>query len=195
MVVKLDRIYTRGGDGGKTSLGDGARVEKYAPRVHAMGDVDEANAVVGLARLHMQANADAVLARVQNDLFDLGADLCRPEDGSERAGSALRITEAQVTALEADIDRFNDDLEPLTSFVLPGGTAAAAALHHGRTVVRRAERRLAALAESEPLNRHCLAYLNRLSDLLFVLARHAGDGGRADILWRPGGGESADSAD
>lgn len=184
-MVKLTRIYTRGGDTGETSLGSGARVSKHAKRVAAFGDVDEANAALGVARLHAPKEIDGLLERVQNDLFDVGADLCVPEDG--RGGeSALRVIAAQVERLEREIDGFNEKLEPLNSFVLPGGSAAAAHLHLARTVVRRAERSVTELAESEPVNPEVVRYLNRLSDLLFVLARHANDGGRADVLWKPG---------
>ncbi len=186
-VVRLDRIYTRGGDGGDTSLGSGARVAKDDARVEAYGDVDEANAVLGLARLHTQGTAggeaDAILARVQNDLFDLGADLCVPLPGRE---GALRVTDDQVARLEREIDSLNAALPPLRSFILPGGTAAAAFLHQARTVTRRAERRTVTLARAEPeaVNPAALRYLNRLSDLLFVLSRHVNGGG--DVLWVPG---------
>lgn len=185
-MVKLDKIYTGGGDAGMTSLGDGARVAKFDPRVEACGAVDEANAAIGAARRHTQGEADAMLARIQNDLFDLGADLCVPPGGRRGAG-ALRIAQSQVDRLEAEIDAINASLEPLTSFVLPGGTAAAAALHVARTVARRAERRVAALAAQEKTAPPALVYLNRLSDCLFVLARQCNDNGRADVLWRPGG--------
>ncbi len=190
-MVKLTRIYTRGGDKGKTSLGTGRRVAKHDPRVAAYGTVDEANAVVGLVRLHTagHAEADAMLARIQNDLFDLGADLCTPEDPAadpEMAKAALRIVDAQVARLEREIDALNGKLEPLNSFILPGGTAAAAQLHLARTVVRRAEREMTALAEDEPVNPAAIRYVNRLSDHLFVLARALNDGGRADVLWTPG---------
>ncbi len=192
-MVKLTRIYTRGGDGGQTSLGDGARVPKHDPRVAAYGTVDEANATIGLARLHATGALDAMLGRIQNDLFDLGADLCRPENdprgdpgGDDPARSALRVSAAQVERLEAEIDRINAQLAELTSFVLPGGTAAAAALHLARTVARRAEREITALAEAETVNPQAVRYINRLSDLLFVLARHANDDGAGDVLWVPG---------
>ena len=188
-MVKLTRIYTRGGDRGQTSLGDGARVAKHDPRVAAYGTVDEANATIGLARLHATGALDAMLGRVQNDLFDLGADLCRPEsdpgDG-DPARSALRVNAAQVERLEAEIDEVNAQLAELTSFVLPGGSPAAAALHLARTVSRRAEREITALAEAETLNPQAVRYINRLSDLLFVLARHANDDGAGDVLWEPG---------
>jgi cob(I)alamin adenosyltransferase len=184
-MVKLTRIYTRGGDAGETSLGDGARVRKDALRVDAYGTVDEANSIVGLARLHADGTADEILGRVQNDLFDLGADLCRPEDGCKGEGG-LRISAAQVERLEGEIDRLNADLAPLDSFILPGGTPAAAHLHQARTVVRRAERLAVALAAEAVVNDQAIKYLNRLSDLLFVLARHCNDGGARDVLWTPG---------
>ena len=184
-MVKLTKIYTRGGDAGETSLGDGARVRKDSLRVEAYGTVDEANAIVGLARLHTDGLADEILSRAQNDLFDLGADLCRPEDG-RKAGGGLRISAGQVERLEAEIDRLNADLAPLESFVLPGGTPAAAHLHQARTVVRRAERLAVALAAEETVNDQAVKYLNRLSDLLFVMGRHCNDGGARDVLWTPG---------
>jgi cob(I)alamin adenosyltransferase len=184
-MVKLTRIYTRGGDKGKTSLGDGARVPKQSPRVEAFGTVDEANAAIGLARLHADPAADAMLARIQNDLFDLGADLCTPEDGKRGAG-ALRIVAAQVKRLETEIDAMNAELQPLNSFILPGGTPAAAYLHLARTVTRRAERLACALAADEKINAEAIKYLNRLSDHLFVLGRRLNDNGVRDVLWRPG---------
>ena len=191
-MVKLDRIYTGGGDSGETSLGDGTRTPKHGPRIEACGAVDEANAAIGAARLHCDGAADDMLARIQNDLFDLGADLCVPPGGRRGAG-ALRIAQSQIDRLEEEIDAANAALEPLSSFVLPGGSAAAAHLHVARTAVRRAERRVAALAANEeapaPLP---LIYLNRLSDHLFVLARQCNDAGRADILWRPGGTRRAE---
>jgi cob(I)alamin adenosyltransferase len=192
-MVKLTRIYTRGGDKGETSLGDGARVAKHDPRVAAYGTVDEANATIGLARLHSEGALDDILARVQNDLFDLGADLCRPEgddegddEGGDEARAPLRVSEAQVVRLEAEIDEINAKLAPLDSFLLPGGTPAAAALHLARTVARRAEREITALAQAETVNPQAVRYINRLSDLLFVLARHANDDGAKDVLWEPG---------
>jgi cob(I)alamin adenosyltransferase len=184
-MVKLTRIYTRGGDKGKTSLGDGTRVAKQSLRVEAFGTVDEANAAIGLARLHTDVEADAMLARIQNDLFDLGADLCTPEGGSRGAG-ALRIVAAQVKRLETEIDAMNAALRPLDSFILPGGTPAAAYLHLARTVTRRAERLVCALAAAEPVNPEAVKYLNRLSDYLFVLGRRLNDNGAQDVLWRPG---------
>lgn len=193
-MVTLTRIYTRGGDAGLTSLGDGTRLPKHAVRVEAYGTVDEANATLGLARLHtgtggdaqMDAEMDAVLARIQNDLFDLGADLCTPERDTPPPYPPLRMTPAQVLWLEGEIDRANAPLAPLNSFVLPGGSALAAHLHLARTVVRRAERLTAHLMELEPVNPEAFKYLNRLSDLLFVLSRQANDNGRGDVLWVPG---------
>jgi cob(I)alamin adenosyltransferase len=184
-MVRLTRIYTRGGDQGETSLGDGSRVSKHALRVATFGTVDEANAAIGLARLHADADADAMLGRIQNDLFDLGADLCTPEGGRRGAG-ALRIAASQVERLEREIDMMNASLRPLDSFVLPGGSAAAAHLHLARTVVRRAERLVSDLAQREPVNPEALRYLNRLSDHLFVLGRRANDNGGRDVLWLPG---------
>ena len=184
-MVKLTKIYTRGGDGGETSLGDGSRRSKNDIRVAAYGTVDEANAVIGLVRLHTDGDVDRLLSRIQNDLFDLGADLCTPEDG-RRSEGALRITDGQVERLEAEIDAYNAPLADLTSFILPGGSPAAANLHLARTVARRAERETIALAQTETVNPAAIKYLNRLSDLLFVLSRHCNDGGKADILWVPG---------
>ncbi len=192
-MVRLTRIYTRGGDRGRTSLADGTRVPKHHLRVEAYGTVDEANAVLGLARLHTSGEADAMLARIQNDLFDLGADLARPPSPDEEPGGTLRVVAAQVVRLEREIDAMNADLAPLDSFVLPGGTPAAAHLHHARTVVRRAERLVVALGEREPVNPEAIRYLNRLSDHLFVLARRLNDGGRRDVPWVPGRGRD-DSA-
>jgi cob(I)alamin adenosyltransferase len=184
-MVRLTRIYTRGGDKGETSLGDGSRVPKQALRVEAYGTVDEANAAIGLARLHADADSDAMLARIQNDLFDLGADLCTPEEGSRAAG-ALRIVAAQVERLEREIDAMNATLRPLDSFILPGGTPAAAYLHLARTVTRRAERLVCALAADEWVNPEVVKYLNRLSDHLFVLGRRVNENGAGDVLWQPG---------
>lgn len=190
-MVKLTRIYTRGGDKGKTSLGSGRRVPKHDLRVTAYGTVDEANAVIGIARLHSSGDGevDQMLMRIQNDLFDLGADLCTPEEPGldpEMAKVALRIVDAQVDRLEREIDRMNAELAPLNSFILPGGQPAAAHLHLARTVVRRAEREMTALAETEPVNPAAIRYVNRLSDHLFVLARRVNDRGRQDVLWVPG---------
>jgi len=185
-LVKLTKIYTRGGDSGETSLVDGSRVPKHALRVTAYGTVDETNAVIGLARLQTDGMVDDMLSRIQNDLFDLGADLATP-GGDASDDKALRIQAVQVVRLEQEIDRINADLEELTSFVLPGGSEAAAALHLARAVARRAERDIVALAAQEPVNPEAVKYINRLSDLLFVLARHANDAGRADVLWVPGG--------
>jgi cob(I)alamin adenosyltransferase len=184
-MVKLTRIYTRGGDKGETSLIDGSRVPKDDPRIEAGGAVDETNAVIGLARLHAPPAADAMLARIQHDLFDLGADVSMPGDSKRQAG-ALRIVAAQVARLEQEIDAMNKELKPLDSFVLPGGTACAAYLHLARTVARRAERIAVGLAAHGTINPQALKYLNRLSDHLFVLARHVNDKGAADVLWRPG---------
>ena len=191
-MVRLTRIYTKTGDKGTTALGDGRRVSKDAPRIDAFGAVDELNAVLGLAILSLgNEEAAGILRTIQNDLFDLGADLCvplRPRPGrAARARPPLRITEAHVLPLEQLIDRFNALLDPLTSFVLPGGTAASAWLHLARTVCRRAERRVVSLGRKETLNPQSVIYLNRLSDLLFVMARRANKGGRADVLWLPGG--------
>src|SRR5690348_841536 len=184
-MVRLTRIYTKGGDRGETSLGDGSRVTKHARRVEAFGTVDEANATIGLARLAADGEALQMLERIQHDLFDLGADLCTPETG-RRDKPALRVTAAQVERLEREIDQMNASLKPLDSFVLPGGTPLAAALHLARTVTRRAERLVAALADTEPVNPEALKYLNRLSDHLFVLSRAANAAAAGDILWRPG---------
>jgi cob(I)alamin adenosyltransferase len=188
-MVRLTRIYTRGGDKGETSLGDGSRAPKHALRVAAYGMVDEANAAIGIGRLHVNtgadAEADAMLGRIQNDLFDLGADLCAPEGGRRSAG-ALRILPGQVERLEHEIDAMNAALRPLDSFILPGGTAAAAYLHLARTVTRRAERLVSELAQAEPVNPEALKYLNRLSDHLFVLGRRVNDNGARDVLWVPG---------
>ncbi|MCC7045896.1 MAG: cob(I)yrinic acid a,c-diamide adenosyltransferase [Alphaproteobacteria bacterium] len=186
-MVQLTRIYTRGGDKGQTSLGDGARVAKHDLRVQAYGTIDEANAAIGLVRLHTtrDKSTDAMLMRIQNDLFDLGADLCTPETGRKAKGT-LRVTEGQVLGLEGEIDRLNARLAPLKSFVLPGGTAAAAYLHLARTVLRRAERDITLLMTREAVNPAALKYANRLSDLLFVLARHCNARGKRDVLWIPG---------
>ncbi|MCC5856668.1 MAG: cob(I)yrinic acid a,c-diamide adenosyltransferase [Ectothiorhodospiraceae bacterium] len=185
-MVKLTRIYTRTGDSGTTGLGDGSRVDKHGLRVAAYGTVDEANAALGVARLHVPSELDAAIERVQNDLFDVGADLCMPER-DDPPYPPLRVTEAQVRWLEQDIDRMNAGLPSLRSFVLPGGTAAAAYLHLARTVARRAERDVAALAGEEQINPLVLSYMNRLSDWVFVAARHVNHAaGRGDVLWQPG---------
>ena len=189
-MVKLTRIYTRGGDKGETSLGNGARVPKHDLRVASYGTVDEANAVIGIARLYTGADpamaaADAMLGRMQDDLFDLGADLCVPETGGPSEG-ALRIVQNQVDRLEREIDAMNAHLAPLDSFILPGGSPAAAQLHLARTVARRAERLMTKLALKETVNPLAIAYINRASDHLFVLARVLNDNGKSDILWRPG---------
>jgi cob(I)alamin adenosyltransferase len=188
-MVKLDRIYTRGGDKGMTSLGNGERVPKHDLRVEAFGAVDEANAAIGLARLHTAGtDLDAMLSRIQNDLFDLGADLCTPEEeeSDPRRRPALRVDQVQVDRLEAEIDAMNAHLSALTSFILPGGSPAAAYLHLARTITRRAERLVTALQDAERLNPAALSYINRLSDHLFVAARHANQDGAGDVLWVPG---------
>jgi len=187
-MVVLSKIYTRTGDAGETALGNGDRVAKHSLRVNAYGTVDELNATVGLARLHADGVMDGQLSSIQNDLFDLGADLCRPnpEKDAEAEYPPLRVTAAQVDRLEAEIDAMNDALEPLRSFVLPGGSALAAHLHLCRTVARRAERLSVELATVEILNMHGTKYLNRLSDWFFVASRIANDDGRADVLWVPG---------
>jgi len=184
-MVTLNRIYTRAGDAGKTRLATGAPVSKASLRVEAYGAVDETNATLGLARQHTAEDGllDAILARVQNDLFDLGADLATPDAG--KAGD-LRIVATQVERLESEIDQLNAELAPLTSFVLPGGSPAAAALHQSRTVCRRTERVAVALAAEEPVGEEALKYLNRLSDLLFVAARWVNRKGEGDVLWKPG---------
>lgn len=187
-MVVLNRIYTKTGDAGETALGNGARVPKDALRVEAYGTVDETNAALGLARLHAEGEMDGALARIQNDLFDLGADLCRPDMArdSEAGYTPLRMTDTQVARLESEIDAMNARLAPLRSFVLPGGSALAAHLHLCRTVSRRAERLAVALARDEQVNGAALRYLNRLSDWFFVASRIANDDGAADVLWVPG---------
>jgi cob(I)alamin adenosyltransferase len=190
-MVKLNKIYTRTGDDGTTGLAAGPRRSKADPRLETIGAIDEANAAIGLARLETgtpHPAIDAMLARVQNDLFDLGADLATPDDGKPLGYEALRIVAAQTARLEADIDAINASLQPLKSFVLPGGSRAAAALHLARTVARRAERAMVALAarSGEPVNPEGLRYINRVSDLLFVAARAVNDNGNADVLWVPG---------
>ena len=190
-MVVLTKIYTRTGDDGTTGLGDGERLPKFHARIAAYGTVDEANSAIGVARQALtvdDAVVDAMLARVQNDLFDLGADLCVPDRGKPLPYTPLRITDGQVDRLEAEIDMMNSVLRPLTSFVLPGGSPAAAALHLARTVTRRAERHMVELAmlEGEPVNPAGLKYINRLSDMLFVASRYVNDKGSRDVLWQPG---------
>lgn len=189
-MVTLNRIYTRTGDGGSTRLATGAPVSKASLRVEAYGGVDETNATIGVARQHTGADPalDAMLERIQNDLFDLGADLATPEQHGKPEWEPLRILEGQVERLEQEIDLLNGEMEPLTSFVLPAGSPAAAALHVARTVCRRAERTCVALSETEGeiVGKPAIKYLNRLSDLLFVAARWSNDKGRADVLWKPG---------
>ncbi|HEY2753729.1 cob(I)yrinic acid a,c-diamide adenosyltransferase [Phenylobacterium sp.] len=189
-MVTLNRIYTRAGDAGSTRLATGQAVSKADLRVEAYGAVDETNACLGLARLHTAGDGefDAILGRVQNELFDLGADLAQPAKADEEPGSILRILDSQVARLEGEIDLLNVDLPPLASFVLPGGTSAAAALHLARTVCRRAEREAVRLVEAgEPVSGPALRYLNRLSDLLFVAARYANDRGAGEVFWKSGG--------
>jgi cob(I)alamin adenosyltransferase len=185
-MIRIDRVVTRGGDTGQTSLGDGARVRKDCLRIEAIGAVDEANAAIGLLRTAAPAQ-QAMLARIQNDLFDLGADLCVPGEGGER----LRLTDAPAARLEAEIATMKANLPPLKSFVLPGGTEAAARAHVARTLVRRAERTVVRLTAKEPTNGAMIRYLNRLSDHLFVLARVLNNNGADDILWVPGGAETS----
>ncbi|MGL4309150.1 MAG: cob(I)yrinic acid a,c-diamide adenosyltransferase [Paracoccaceae bacterium] len=187
-MVVLNRIYTRTGDTGETALGNGARVPKYDLRVAAYGTVDETNATLGLAKLHAEGDMAAALAMIQNDLFDLGADLCRPEmeKDADAEYPPLRVTEPQVSRLETEIDAMNARLSPLRSFILPGGSALSAHLHLCRTVSRRAERLVVELATHEPVNPAAVKYLNRLSDWFFVAARVANDDGKGDVLWVPG---------
>jgi cob(I)alamin adenosyltransferase len=187
--VYLSRIYTRTGDGGDTGLGDGTRVAKDHPRVTAYGSVDELNAALGLLLCQQQVGGPQgpLLRGIQNDLFDVGADLCVPPAPDEQPGKALRVRPDQAKRLEEAIDRLNEPLQPLRSFVLPGGTPAAAVCHVARTVCRRAERDVVTLMRHEKVNPEVLIYLNRLSDLLFVLARVLNDDGQADVLWVPGG--------
>ncbi len=190
-MVVLSKIYTRTGDKGTTALGSGERVAKHALRISAYGTVDETNATVGMVRIHLGAadsRLDAQLVRIQNDLFDLGADLCVPDRGEKLEYEPLRMTEGQVKRLEEEIDEMNTELKPLRSFVLPGGSPAAAALHVARTVSRRAERLMVELAEdpNEPVGAEALKYINRLSDYLFVASRYVNDRGRSDVLWVPG---------
>lgn len=187
-MVVLSKIYTRTGDKGDTALVDGTRVAKSSARVEAYGTVDETNATVGLARLHAEGDLDAALARISNDLFDLGADLGRPamEKDAEAGYPVLRMIDAQVDRLEREIDAMNADLSPLRSFILPGGSALAAHLHLCRTVCRRAERLAVALSQDESVNPAAIRYLNRLSDWFFVAGRIANDSGNKDVLWVPG---------
>jgi cob(I)alamin adenosyltransferase len=199
-MVRLNVIYTRTGDKGESGLGDGKRRSKADPRFAAMGDVDETNCAIGVARLHTLGSADpalaaieASLARVQNDLFDLGADLCLPQTAGEAPGTALRVAASQVEAIERAIDALNEKLSPLRSFILPGGSPASVALHHARAVCRRAERSVVALAKigGEQVSPAALAYINRLSDYLFVAARAANGFGKDDVLWAPGANQES----
>jgi cob(I)alamin adenosyltransferase len=190
-MVVLSKIYTRTGDAGTTALGSGERVPKHALRIAAYGTVDETNASIGMVRLHLagsEPKLDQWLLRIQNDLFDLGADLCVPDRGEKLEYEPLRMVDAQVKRLENEIDEMNAELKPLRSFVLPGGSPAAAALHMARTISRRAERLMVELAAepSEPVGAEALKYINRLSDFLFVASRYVNDRGKADVLWVPG---------
>lgn len=189
-MVRLNKIYTKTGDAGTTGLGTGERVRKDALRIAAYGSVDETNATIGMVRLHLGGHPglDTKLGRVQNDLFDLGADLCVPDRGKKPEFEPLRVSDDQVARLEAEIDEMNAELKPLKSFVLPGGSPASAALHVARTVSRRAEREMVALAamENEPVSPAALKYINRLSDFLFVAGRYVNDRGKSDVLWVPG---------
>lgn len=184
-MVTLNRIYTKTGDKGDTALGDGTRLPKHALRISAYGTTDEANAAIGMARLSTTGELDAMLARIQHDLFDVGADLTVPET-AKRTENRLRVIDGQIERLEREIDAMNTELAPLTSFVLPGGTAAAAHLHLARTIVRRAERLMTELNAQEPINPATIRYVNRLSDFLFVASRYANDKGTKDVLWVPG---------
>jgi cob(I)alamin adenosyltransferase len=189
-MVKLNKIYTRTGDDGTTGLGAGERRKKYDLRIAAYGTIDETNAAIGVARLHVggHASLDRALERIQNDLFDVGADLCTPGTGKGPDGARLTVTDNQVTWLESEIDRLNSELSPLRSFVLPGGNAAAAYLHLARTICRRAERLITELKDKagESVGADVLKYVNRLSDYLFVASRHVNDNGARDVLWKPG---------
>lgn len=185
-MPRLSKIYTRTGDDGTTGLVDGSRTAKDAPRMAAIGDVDELNSLIGVAALHLSGEALARLRTIQNDLFDLGADLATPGEDFEPGEMTLRIVAAQTARLEAELDAMNETLKPLANFILPGGSAAAAALHVARATCRRAERTAVAAARSVSLNPEALRYLNRLSDYLFVMARAVNDGGETDILWMPG---------
>ncbi len=184
-MIKIDTVYTRSGDDGRTTLGDGTRLPKFHIRVAANGSLDEANSFIGLALLDASEDTKEILARIQNDLFDVGADLCKPERSGLKV-EPLRITDAQVEWLEAKIDEHNSDLTPLTSFVLPSGSVASTYLHVARSVVRRAERQVTEIAFQEPITPAIIRYVNRLSDLLFVLARVKNEHGRRDRLWQPG---------
>lgn len=186
-MVYLNRIYTKTGDGGETSLGDGSRVSKTDRRIAAYGGVDELNAILGITLTSgLEADLAAIIQRIQNDLFDVGADLCVPETDAPPEYPPLRVTTAQVEQLERWIDTANERLQPLTSFILPGGSPSAAHLHHARTVCRRVEIGVLELSERDRINPQVVIYLNRLSDLLFVFARVANDDGKADVLWIPG---------
>jgi len=185
-MVTLTKIYTRGGDKGETSLVDGTRRPKHAPRIDAYGTVDETNSAVGIARLHASGDIDNMLSRIQNDLFDVGADLATPGEDFAGGEMELRVQASQIDRLEQEIDQMNETLEPLKSFVLPGGEAASAYLHLARTIARRAERAITLAMEDEPINPAALRYMNRLSDHFFVLSRYINARGAGDVLWVPG---------
>ncbi len=188
-MVTINKIYTKTGDTGETALGDGSRVKKFSPRVVACGETDELNAVIGLLHLHCKTDhpsAAQTLNRIRNELFDCGADLCVPLKESEKPAEALRVTAAQVTFLETEIDRINQNIPPLRSFILPGGSSASTYAHLARTVARRAERAICILADQEAINPELTRYFNRLSDYLFVLCRHFNQDGADDVLWQPG---------
>lgn len=184
-MVKLDKIYTRGGDLGHTSLADGTRVLKHSMVIEAIGAVDETNSSIGLCRTEITGILDDMLKRIQHDLFDLGADLCTPTSGNKNEG-ALRIIETQITRLENEIDELNGELAPLNSFVLPGGSKPSSYLHIARTTCRMAERSITALSELQEINPLVVKYINRLSDLLFTMARYANNKSSTDVLWQPG---------
>jgi cob(I)alamin adenosyltransferase len=187
-MVRLNKIYTRTGDGGETGLADGSRIRKDDPLAQAIGDVDEANSAIGVALLHVaDTDVGAMLQRVQNEMFDLGADIATPGEDFAPTDMALRIVQPQIDRLEAEIDRMNERLEPLRSFILPGGESGSAYLHVARSIVRRAERAGVAASREKALNPLALTYLNRLSDHLFVAARYLANGNGGDILWKPGG--------
>ena len=190
-MVSLTRIYTKGGDKGKTSLGDKTRVLKSSLRINAIGCIDETNATLGVVRLHMPESFTDLLQHIQNDLFDIGADLCYPNVPDSKKGPSLQITEHSILFLESTIDTLNKDLAPLSSFILPGGSNAAAYLHVARTIARKGERICVALSQKEYVNPLILKYMNRLSDLLFVLSRYLNDKGMKDILWTPGENQKA----
>jgi len=183
-MVKLNKIYTKTGDKGKTGLGDGRRVNKFDLRVECYGTIEEANSILGIARCYTRGSIDKFLSEIQNDLFDLGADLCMPQTKAKK--SVLRITDRQIKRMEIEIDKMNSGLKPLNSFVLPGGTLVSSYLHLARTIIRRSERITVALMVKEKINPNVIIYLNRLSDYIFMLSRYLNARGKKDILWRPG---------